>query len=174
MTQNFVDVAIALGSNLGDRAQFLRMAFAAVATLPGVCKLRGSFLYETPPWGAEAQAFAQSDYLNAVLSAQTTLTPDALLDALLAIERGAGRERGALRHAPRTLDLDLLFYGQSIRNDPHLTLPHPRLAERAFVLVPLCDLEPGWVHPVLGKTATELLEGLPECGLMRRVGELIP
>lgn len=164
---------VALGSNLGDRARFLRMAAAKLVALPEVFRLRGSAIHETTPWGVGPSAPAQGDYLNAVVVFETTLAPQALLEALLAIERQAGRTRSGVLNAPRTLDLDLLFYGARCQSDPKLTLPHPRLAERTFVLAPLCDLEPAWVHPVLGKTAAELLAGLPDRDAAPQIGPLI-
>lgn len=158
---------VALGSNLGDRIQFLRMAVTEISALVGVFALRGSAIYETTPFGVEPGAPAQGDYLNAVVTFETTLAPYALLAALLSIERRAGRERTAFRNAPRTLDLDLLFYADDVCSDLDLVLPHPRLAERAFVLQPLCDLVPDWRHPLLGVTAKTLLTRLEKPTFVR-------
>lgn len=165
---------VALGSNLGERARFLRMAAANLAALPEVFQLRGSAIYETTPWGVDALAPVQGDYLNAVVVFETTLAPQALLEALLAIEREAGRMRSGVRNAPRTLDLDLLFYGARCQSDPQLTLPHPRLAERAFVLAPLCDLLPDWRHPTLDESAKSLLGRCADRDEARLLGPLIP
>lgn len=169
-----MSTGVALGSNLGDRVQFLRRAAAEISALPEVLALRGSAIYETTPWGVDPNAPAQGDYLNAVVIFETTLDPHDLLSELLIIERRAGRERTALRNAPRTLDLDLLFCGDCVRSDPELVLPHPRLAERAFVLFPLCDVAPDWLHPLLGATATTLLARLEKSVFARRCESLIP
>lgn len=98
----------------------------------------------------------QPDYLNAVVRVMTRLSPRALLAALQAMELAAGRVRGE-RWGPRTLDLDLLLYGQRVIAEPTLTVPHPRLHERSFVLAPLCDLDPGLRHPLLDRTMADLL-----------------
>lgn len=138
---------VALGSNLDDpRAQVLR-GFDALARLPQARLLRRSPLYLTPPWGiAEQPAF-----VNAVAEVETELAPLALLQSLLAIERSFGRERSGLRWGPRTLDLDLLLYGDRVLKEDELVLPHPRLAERAFVLRPLADLAPSLHVPGQGR-----------------------
>jgi 2-amino-4-hydroxy-6-hydroxymethyldihydropteridine diphosphokinase len=137
---------IGLGSNLGDRAAHLDRALAALAATPGVALQKTSALYETEPLGPPGQGA----YLNAVAAIQTSLEPRALLQRLLAIESEAGRARGPERNAPRTLDLDLLLYGESRIEEPGLEVPHPRLHERPFVLEPLRDVAPDLVHPVLG------------------------
>ncbi|HEX7113399.1 MAG TPA: 2-amino-4-hydroxy-6-hydroxymethyldihydropteridine diphosphokinase [Mizugakiibacter sp.] len=138
---------VALGSNLDDpRAQVLR-GFDALARLPHTCLLRRSPLYLTPPWGvAEQPAF-----VNAVAEVETELAPRALLQALLAVERSCGRDRSGPRWGPRTLDLDLLLYGDRVLAEDDLVLPHPRLAERAFVLCPLADLAPSLHVPGQGR-----------------------
>ena len=134
---------IALGSNLGDRERHLRAALEALRALGGVSELVASRVYETDPVGPGDQR----PYLNAVARVRTDLPPRALLDRLLAIERSEGRERGPLRNAPRTLDLDLLLYGEREIDEPGLVVPHPRIAQRPFVLEPLCDLAPDLVFP---------------------------
>ena len=132
---------VGLGANLGDARAALRDAVRAMAALPGT-QVRGvSSLYRSAPVDAGGP-----DYLNAVAELQTTLAPLALLHALQAIEQAAGRER-PYRNAPRTLDLDLLLYGEQRLAGDELTVPHPRLWERAFVLQPLAELRPGWVAP---------------------------
>ena len=134
---------IALGSNLGDRERHLGAAFAALRALRGVRDVSLSRVYETDPIGPGEQR----PYLNAVARVCTDLPPRALLDRLLAIERSEGRVRGPERNAARTLDLDLLLYGEREIDEPGLVVPHPRIAERPFVLEPLCDLAPDLVIP---------------------------
>jgi 2-amino-4-hydroxy-6-hydroxymethyldihydropteridine diphosphokinase len=134
---------ISLGSNLGDRERHLRAATAALRALRGVRGVELSRVYETDPVGPGEQG----PYLNAVARVRTELSPRALLDRLLEIERSEGRERGAVRNAPRTLDLDLLLYGECRIDEPGLVIPHPRIAQRPFVLEPLCDLAPDLVFP---------------------------
>ncbi|BCP54094.1 2-amino-4-hydroxy-6-hydroxymethyldihydropteridine diphosphokinase [Kaistia sp. 32K] len=149
MTEAF----LGLGSNLGDRAELLRDAIAALDTAPSVRVTRISSLYETPPWGP----VPQGPYLNACIGVETSLSPRALLELGLAIERDHGRER-AVRWGPRTLDIDLLLYGDEAIDEDGLIVPHPRMAERAFVLVPLAEIAPELT--IGGKTVATLLEGL--------------
>jgi 2-amino-4-hydroxy-6-hydroxymethyldihydropteridine diphosphokinase len=127
---------IGLGANLGDRGQALALAVHAMARLPDTQVAGVSSLYASAPVDADGP-----DYLNAVVALQTALAPLALLHALQTIEEAAGRER-PYRNAPRTLDLDVLLYGDQQIASPALTIPHPRLAERAFVLQPLAELAP--------------------------------
>lgn len=136
-----VTAYVALGANLGDAAQALREALAALDAFPGMRVQRASSLYRTAPVDSSGP-----DYLNAVAGIATTLSAPALLDALQAIELAAGRER-PYRNAPRTLDLDLLLYGEACIHSPRLTVPHPRMNERAFVLVPLAEIAPERVGP---------------------------
>lgn len=142
---------VALGSNLGDRAATMARAAEGLSGAGRV--LARSRLYETPPMGP-----AQPDYLNAVVLLETDLAPRSLLDHLLAVERSLGRVRGE-RWGPRTIDLDLLAHGSAVVDEPGLVLPHPGLAERAFVLAPLCDISPQWRFPD-GRTARGLLDAL--------------
>ncbi|UOB06878.1 2-amino-4-hydroxy-6-hydroxymethyldihydropteridine diphosphokinase [[Acidovorax] ebreus] len=128
---------VGLGANLGDARGALRDAVRAMGALPGTQVRQVSSLYRSAPVDAGGP-----DYLNAVAQLQTTLAPLALLHALQAIEQAAGRER-PYRNAPRTLDLDLLLYGEERLDGAELTLPHPRMGERAFVLRPLAELAPG-------------------------------
>jgi len=132
---------VGLGGNLGDAAASVRDAFVALGRLPGTRLLRASRLYRTPAWGVTAQP----DFVNAVAMIETTLVPTALLQELLRIERDAGRDRladGSDRWGPRTLDLDLLLYGDAVIDVPGLSVPHPHMHERAFVLVPLLEIAP--------------------------------
>ncbi|ANN65911.1 2-amino-4-hydroxy-6-hydroxymethyldihydropteridine diphosphokinase [Bordetella bronchialis] len=128
---------IGLGANLGDSAQTLRQALRELAAIPGIQDCVASPFYRTAPVDASGP-----DFVNAVARVATTLAPLALLDALQALELRHGRQR-PYRNAPRTLDLDLLLYGDVRMDTPRLTLPHPRMRERAFVLAPLRDLAPG-------------------------------
>ena len=132
---------MALGANLGDAAQTLRDALQTLARTPGIRLVKASSLYRTAPIGASGP-----DYVNAVAQIATTLTAPALLAALQTMETDAGRERPH-RNAPRTLDLDLLLYGSARIHSPRLTVPHPRMWERAFVLVPLAEVAPEQVPP---------------------------
>ena len=150
---------VALGSNLGDSRRYLSEAIEAMAHLPGTTVAARSRLYRTPPWGM----LDQPEFLNAAVQLDTGLSADALLDALLAIERAAGRRRDGERWGPRTLDLDLLHMDGVRLDDPRLTLPHPRIAERAFVLLPLADLAPALELPGQGRVA-ELLAALDHSG----------
>lgn len=139
-----VTVYIGLGANLGDAAAALKLAVTALGGLDHTQVLRCSRVYKTAPLdtdnGGELPANGD-DYLNAVVALSTRLQPLALLDRLQQIEQAAGRER-PYRNAPRTLDLDLLLYGNDDIDEPRLTVPHPRMTQRAFVLVPLAELAP--------------------------------
>jgi 3-oxoacyl-[acyl-carrier protein] reductase len=150
-------VYLALGSNLGDRQRYLHQAVARLRGVHGVSILRVSAYYETAPVGGPPGSGA---YLNAVAEADTTLPPEDLLRALLEIEESFGRVR-TVPNAPRTLDLDLILYGDLVRHGPDPVVPHPRMHERRFVLQPLADLAPDLIHPVIKKTVRELLDGLP-------------
>lgn len=154
---------IGLGSNLGDSRQHILDAIDALARLPGTRVLACSRLYSTPPWGV----LEQPSFVNAAVSIETPLSPHDLLDALLMIERAAGRIRDGERWGPRTLDLDLLHVDGVTLHDEKLTLPHPRMAERAFVLLPLNDLVPELYLPGWG-TVGEMLAAVDssECTLL--------
>jgi len=157
-------VFLGLGSNLGDREAALRGAVTSLAG-HGFRVTAASSLYLTEPVGGPPQGW----FLNAVVGGETTLEPAALLEACLAIERAAGRER-AQPNGPRTLDLDLLLYGERVVEAPGLSVPHPRLHERRFVLVPLVELAPEARHPRLGVTARELLARCPDTSRVERCG----
>jgi 2-amino-4-hydroxy-6-hydroxymethyldihydropteridine diphosphokinase len=136
-----VTACIALGANLGDAPGTVRLAMDAIDTLPGTRGLRRSSLYRSAPVQSSGP-----DYVNAVVQVGTILTAPELLAQLQRLERDAGRER-PYRNAPRTLDLDLLLYGSAQLFGPALTVPHPRMAERAFVLLPLAEIAPQLVRP---------------------------
>ena len=157
-----VRAAIGLGGNIGDVATTLHSAARALDALPHTGLHALSRLYRTPAWGVEAQP----DFINAVALIDTTLAPKRLLSALLAIERRHGRDRAReTRWGPRTLDLDLLLYGDAELELPGLTVPHPRMHERAFVLLPLLELAGDAVIPGRGPAAP-LLQAL-DCSAIR-------
>jgi 3-oxoacyl-[acyl-carrier protein] reductase len=147
---------IALGSNLGDRDDILRRALAALRQTEGVEVMRVSPVYETRPIGGPA---GQGPYLNAVAEVRSEREPRDLLSVLLHIEQQLGRVRQE-KNGPRTIDLDLLLYGDLVHQDESLTVPHPRLHERLFVLQPLAQLAPGLLHPLLKRSIADLLAEL--------------
>ena len=146
---------IGLGSNLGEREAMIRQALDEIAKLPGTRLARASSLYDTEPAGE----VDQPNFLNAVAQIETELTARQLLWNLLLVEKRLGRMR-TQRWGPRTIDLDLLLYGNLIVEEPDLTVPHPELTRRSFVLVPLVELDPLLVHPVTGETLLSHLSSL--------------
>ena len=148
-------VAVALGSNHGDRAAHLDFAVSRLSSV--LASLRVSRWHETDWVGAEPGAHPR--VLNGAAVGEATLSARELLDALLAIERDRGRDR-SLAGAPRTLDLDLILFGDQILQEPGLIVPHPRFRERRFVLEPLAEIAPEMIDPVTGRTAMELLAAL--------------
>jgi len=144
---------LSLGSNLGDRGENLAVALKRLEEKVKIVKV--SSIYETEPVGYEDQPW----FLNLVCAVETGLSPQALLKLAKAIERKLGR-RGTVRFGPRIIDIDILLYDGLTLDSPDLVIPHPRLAERAFVLVPLKEIAPNLVHPSLGLTIEELLERL--------------
>lgn len=146
---------VGLGANLGDREATLRAAVDALAAEEGIEVVAVSTFRDTEPVGV----VGQPRFLNGAVALDTTLAPRELLERLLAIEQRFGRVRVAGEHGPRTLDLDLLLYGEERIDSPGLTVPHPRLHERRFVLEPLAELDPGLVVPGRGSVA-ELIAGV--------------
>lgn len=142
-----VEAALGLGGNVGDVRSAFARALAALAAAPGLELLRKSSLYRTAPWGP----VPQPPFLNMAVLVRTTLSPHRLLDLCLSVERQEGRVRTE-RFGPRTLDLDILAFGTLALSDERLTLPHPRLLERAFALVPLAEIAP---HLVIGDISVD-------------------
>ena len=163
------DAAISLGSNLGDREAWISLGVQAVAR--ELEELRVSALYETTPDLLEDQPL----FLNACCTGRTRLTPRQLLSQLQDAERAAGRDRSGPRYGPRTLDLDLLLYGDQVIEDPDLVVPHSRLRERGFVLVPLAEIAAEWIvpasHGMLADSVGSLAERVGMDGI-RRIGVL--
>jgi len=170
-------VFLALGSNLGDRLKNLRAAIALLS--PAVQPVACSPVYETPPWGF----VDQPKFLNLVLQARTQFLPEELLDHLKGIEKTLGRQE-TFRFGPRIVDLDIIFYDDLVFISERLEIPHPRLANRAFVLLPLAQLAPEISHPIEGLTVREMLastttEGISwfasgECGSLTNDNPRIP
>ncbi len=148
-------VALSLGSNLGDRLQILRKAVDSLKKM-GFVITASSDVFETPPWGVKDQP----RFLNACVLAETRLSPEETLAAVKAIEESLGRTR-TWKWGPRLIDLDIIFYDSLILKTPELTIPHPEMARRAFVLLPLAQAAPYWRHPETGFTAEEMARALP-------------
>jgi 2-amino-4-hydroxy-6-hydroxymethyldihydropteridine diphosphokinase len=153
------------GAHLGDPRRQLAAAVARLRAL--VEDVRVSSVYRTEPVGHREQP----DFYNLVVGGWTQVPPEALLRGMLAIERDLGRER-TFANAPRTIDIDLLAYGGVVMRTPELTLPHPGIAHRGFVLHPLAEVAPEWVHPLLGRTAQELLSAAGPLERVERDGQL--
>lgn len=148
---------VALGSNLGDRAALIRAAVSAIGAMPGTRVRALSALIETDPVGPPGQGA----YLNAAAALTTALNPAELMAGFLAIERELGRDRSRTqRWGPRTVDIDLLLFEHVVIESDRLTLPHPRLHERAFVLRPLAEIAPHATHPRLGRSVIAMLNAL--------------
>jgi 2-amino-4-hydroxy-6-hydroxymethyldihydropteridine diphosphokinase len=162
--QNPRTAVLALGSNLGNRLETLQGAVDALEDTPGVRVKAVSPVYQTEPWGVPAGS--QPDYFNAVVLVRTTLPPEDLLERGHAIEEAFLRVRSE-RWGPRTIDVDIVAYEDAVRDDPRLTLPHPRAHERAFVLVPWHDVQPAAVLPGRGSVA-ELAASVDRGGVRRR------
>jgi len=160
---------IGLGSNLGEREAQIRRALEELGKLPRTSLTRVSSLYDTAPVGD----IEQPRFLNAVACVATDLSAGELLWNLLLVEQRLGRVRAkAKKWGPRTIDLDLLFFGDQVIEAPDLHVPHPEAHHRAFVLAPLAELEPDFVHPVFGETIAAMLDRLPPESGVRKGGRL--
>jgi 2-amino-4-hydroxy-6-hydroxymethyldihydropteridine diphosphokinase len=158
---------LGLGSNLGDREENIRRACQELGAHPKISVERLSSLYETAPVGVTDQP----DFLNAAVAVRTSLPPEELLAVLLATEAGLGRTRNA-RWGPRVIDIDLLVYGDETIDRPNLTVPHPRLHERAFALIPLAEIAPHLKPPGFHATVAELAPTAADYGDVRRAGSM--
>jgi 2-amino-4-hydroxy-6-hydroxymethyldihydropteridine diphosphokinase len=145
-------VFLGIGTNLGDRSANLREAVLSIGDVIGKVTVTSS-VYETEPWGFEAE----EQFYNMVVEAETALSPSGVLGAILMIEAHLGRLRTGEQYSSRSIDIDILFYNDIVMNEEALKIPHPHLHERKFVLVPLCEIASGLIHPVMNKTITELL-----------------
>ncbi len=159
--QSLVTVYIGLGSNLGDPVAQIRSALSTLASMLETRLVRHSSFYRNPPVGY----LDQPEFVNAVAEIRTRLAPRDLLDQVLALERNQGRTRD-FANAPRTIDLDILLYGGHVVNEPGLTIPHPRMLERAFVLMPLAEIAPDAVVPGIGRVSG-LVKRVDSSGLVK-------
>lgn len=153
---------IGVGSNMGDREAYCRRALRRIGRFQRTSLTAESPWYETAPMEREGQDW----FINGVVAVRTTLSPPALLRACQEVEQSLGRKR-TVRYGPRTMDLDLLFYGDRVIQNPDITIPHPKAHERRFVLQPLSDIAPDLMHPILQKTVRELLLSLGDDQVVR-------
>ncbi len=161
------EVWIGLGSNSGDRLSYLRLGLTRLAQAGDI--LRVSSVYQTEPWGKTDQP----DFFNMVCSLSVDRrNPEAFWDLLKNIEEEVGRDRGGERWGPRRLDLDVLFWGEEVFQSPQLTVPHPRIPQRRFVLEPLVEISPHLRHPISGLTAQELLHRCPDSGKVIKLSRI--
>lgn len=145
-------VYLGLGSNVGDRLKFIESAIDRISSIEGVELTKKASVYETEPWGVKDQGF----FLNTAVEIETTLTPEELHSELKNIEKTLGRKHRE-KWMSREIDIDLLFYGDTVLNNENLKIPHNSIEDRRFVLVPLAELDPGFIHPVLKKSMAKLL-----------------
>ncbi len=144
-------VFISIGSNVGDRPANCRRAVGRLRGAGGLRVVRTSSLYLTRPWGRQGQR----EFVNCAVEVRTALRPEGLLELLKGVEKAMGGRRGP-RWGPRVIDLDIIFYGASVRDGRALKIPHPRAHERAFVMLPLSEIAPGFTHPLLGKKVSDM------------------
>lgn len=156
------NVFLSLGSNLGDRLSYLNQAVEELE-LFGIKCVKKSPVYETDSWG-----YDDEPYLNQVLECETFLTPEKLLEETSKIETLLGRKRTLSGYQARTIDIDILFCDNEIIDIPQLKVPHPKIALRRFVLIPLCDIAPEFLHPVLKKTVRQLLDECEDTGRVEK------
>lgn len=148
---------LCLGSNSGNRLQFIEQAISLLNLAENIKIIRSTALYETEPWGVKNQNW----FLNIIVEIKTDLSPQDLLLKCMSIEKTLGRNRDKeQRWGERTIDIDIIFYNKDVVNTDMLTIPHPRMHQRAFVLVPLLELIPDFIHPVLNKTISDLYDEL--------------
>lgn len=174
------ETIVAFGGNIGDVLAGFLSAREQLDRIKGLQILDSSCVYRSPPWdcpvhtkrssesspaGQPTGSVEQPDYLNAITLLNTNMTAETLLQHLQTIEKEHGRIRAEERWGPRTLDLDLIAYNDTVMQTKRLTLPHPHMHERMFVLQPLCDIRPNWRHPVLKQTARGLLKELAASGI---------
>jgi len=160
---NMNDVFLLLGSNMGERYSFLQQAIAGIKQEVGDI-VKTSSVYETQAWGKTNEA----DYLNQVLLVQTMLQPLMLLNSVLRIELDLGRKR-EVKWGARTIDIDILFYNDTIVNKPGLLIPHPEVQNRRFTLEPLAEIAPDFIHPVLHKSMLQLKNDLQDCLIVKKL-----
>jgi 2-amino-4-hydroxy-6-hydroxymethyldihydropteridine diphosphokinase len=162
MTESVI-AYIGIGSNMGDRQAYCQEAVRFIARFPKTSLIAVSSLYETSPLERTDQEW----FINCVTAVRTTLSPRELLQACQEVEQFLGRKR-SVRFGPRTIDLDILFYGDRVIQGPEVTIPHPRAHQRRFVLEPLAEIAPELEHPTLHKTALQLLQGIKDPQEVRR------
>ena len=155
---------LSLGSNLGDRGKMIELALGLITEEIGTIMQRSS-LYETEPWGFTSK----KKFLNLVVRVETRLSPETVMQKILGIERRCGRTRSGKKYTSRTMDIDILFFDDLIVESDLLKIPHPKLAERKFVLVPLDEIAHGFIHPVMSKTVRELLYTCSDTGRVNKI-----
>ncbi|MBO4740879.1 MAG: 2-amino-4-hydroxy-6-hydroxymethyldihydropteridine diphosphokinase [Bacteroidales bacterium] len=163
----FVNATLLIGGNMGDSIELCKQATGLINKYLGNITSLSAF-YCSEAWGFEAE----QSFVNQAIIISAGLQPTELLDKALKIESMLGRTRGGEGYSPRTMDIDIIFYGNEIIDTPQLTIPHPRMHLRNFVLVPLCEIMPEFVHPVLGKTIEQLLRECPDNGEVKAINNV--
>ena len=157
-------VYLCLGGNVGETRQYLEQAIELINSRIGRVTAK-SGIYQSEPWGFKAEQM----FLNQVVIVETELAPNAVLERCLQIETELGRTRSGNGYEPRTIDIDIIFFGNQIIKQPNLTVPHPLMHRRNFVLKPLCDVAPYFVHPILGLTISQLADVCDDKAVVRRL-----